>query len=78
MVVGVGAESEVMPDSVVGELHLGSGCEIAGEQGQNAGGSFIHSLQQGNDSRKEPSLMEVDAVGELPKVGIEESHDVLL
>ena len=29
VVIGISAESEIVPDSVMGELHLGAPCKIA-------------------------------------------------
>ena len=45
MVVGIGTKPEVVPDAVMGELHLGSGGEIAGKQGEHTVGAFLQLIQ---------------------------------
>ena len=76
VVVGVGAELEVVPDAVVAQLDLGTAGEVAGEEGEDDVFARLQRLEERQDAGEEAAGGAGDFAGEVVEVAVEEGGDV--
>lgn len=77
MVVGEGAELEVVPDAVVRELQLRTSLDVAGQETEHAIRPRLERIKQRHDPGQNPPLPPRQFAGEVMDVAIEKIRDVL-
>ncbi len=77
MVVGEGAELEVVPDAVVRELQLRAALDVSGQEAEHAIRPRLERIKQRHNPRQNPPLPPRQFTGEVMDITVEKIRDVL-